>query len=333
MKYLGIDLGTANTSIYLKNQGIVCREPTVVTLDLRTNDIIAVGNESRQMIGKTPETFKIIKPIKDGVIAEFDATAEMLNRYFRQIAGASIFSRPKVVVCVPNGITEVERRALQDVVLEAGAQAVALVEETLAAASGSGIKIENAKGGMIVDIGAGTTESAIISFGSVVLSSTTRTAGDELDEAIITYIRRRYNVLIGEITAETLKKRICTMYQGNDDLSCEVIGRNLSNGLPAVLNITSLEVREAISDPLNDIINNIKQTLEAAPPELASDILDFGIILTGGCALIKGLDALIQQITGIKTTVAQKPLDAVALGVGKMMEIPNLSNLIQFKNR
>lgn len=331
MKHLGIDLGTSNTLVYVKGKGIALREPSVVAVEARTNAVVAVGDEARLMLGKTPGSIKALRPVKDGVIAEFDATAEMLHRYFRKTTGNAIFSRPKVVISVPYGVTEVEKRAVQDVTLEAGAQSVALIEEPLAAASGAGLRIDDARGSMIVDLGGGTTEVAVIALGGIVLSSSLRVGGDELDESIVSFIKQKYNVLIGEMTAEALKRQIGAAFPDPDGGVMEVRGRNLVNGLPAILNVTSRDLYDAMYPQLVNIVGSVKATLEKTPPELSSDIFDNGIVLTGGGALLRGMDALLTQVTGIRTMTMKNPLDAVAIGIGKMMDTPNIDGVVRFK--
>ncbi len=239
MKSIGIDLGTANTIVYLKGRGIILREPSVVAIDQRGRHVVAVGSEAKLMLGKTPGSISALRPLKNGVIAEFDATAAMLRHFFKKVSGNTLMSRPKVIICIPYGVTEVEKRAVEDVTLEAGAQSVALIEEPVAAAIGSGLRVEDARGSMIVDIGGGTTEVAVLSLGGIVLSTSLRTAGDELDDAISSYIKRKYNVLIGDVTAEALKKRIGSVHPSFDKGTMEVRGRNLMNGLPAIINVTS----------------------------------------------------------------------------------------------
>lgn len=324
MKYIGIDLGTANTIIYMKGRGIVLREPSVVAIETRSRNVVAVGSEAKLMLGKTPGSISALRPLKDGVIAEFDATAAMLRHFFKKVAGRTIISRPKVIICIPYGVTEVEKRAVEDVTLEAGAQSVALIEEPLAAAIGSGLRVGDARGSMIVDIGGGTTEVAVLSYGGIVLSTSIRAAGNELDAAIAAYIKRKYNVLIGDVTAESLKKAIGSCHPAFDRGIVEVRGRNLANGLPAVLGVSSADVREAMSEGIRTITDGIKATLESTPPELSSDIFDKGIVLSGGGALLPGLDMLIAQSTGIRTFVAKNPLDCVAHGIGRSIESDQL---------
>ncbi|MBQ2469095.1 MAG: rod shape-determining protein [Clostridia bacterium] len=334
MKSIGIDLGTANTIVYLKGRGIVLREPSVVAIDQRGRHVVAVGSEAKLMLGKTPGSISALRPLKNGVIAEFDATAAMLRHFFKKVSGNTIMSRPKVIICIPYGVTEVEKRAVEDVTLEAGAQSVALIEEPVAAAIGSGLRVEDARGSMIVDIGGGTTEVAVLSLGGIVLSTSLRTAGDELDEAISSYIKRKYNVLIGDVTAEALKKRIGSVHPSFDKGTMEVRGRNLMNGLPAIINVTSAEIRESMADEIRSIIESIRVTLENTPPELSSDIYDSGIVLSGGGALLPGLDLLVSRITGIRTVVAKNPLDCVAIGIGRVIEsVGELSGVVNFRGR
>ncbi len=334
MKNIGIDLGTANTLVYLKGKGIVMREPSVVAIDKRGRHVVAVGNEAKMMLGKTPGSITAMRPLKDGVIAEFDATAEMLRHFFKRVAGNTIMSRPKVIICIPYGVTEVEKRAVEDVTLEAGAQSVALIEEPFAAAIGSGLRVEDARGSMIVDIGGGTTEVAVLSLGGIVLSTSIRTAGDELDAAISAYIKKKYNVLIGEVTAENLKKSIGAVHPSIDRGFMEVRGRNMLNGLPAIINVSSREISEAMSDEIRAILDGIKTTLENTPPELSSDIYDSGIVLSGGGALLPGIDMMVARATGIRTYVAKNPLDCVVYGIGRVIEsVGDLGGVVNFRAR
>ena len=333
-KNIGIDLGTANTIVYVRGKGIVLREPSVVAVEQRSKKVVAVGNAAKQMLGKTPGSIIAMRPMKDGVIAEFDFTTAMLRDFFKRTAGSTVFSHPRVIVCIPYGVTEVERRAVEDVTLEAGAQSVALIEEPIAAAIGSGLRVEDAKGSMIVDIGGGTTEVAVTSLGGIVLSTSLRIAGDELDESIVNYIKKRYNILIGEITAEMLKKKIGSVHPGVDRGSMEIRGRNLLNGLPAIITVTTADIREAMHEQVFHIVEAIRTTLENTPPELSSDIYDNGIMLAGGGALLGGLDALINHVTGIKATIAKVPLDAVAVGIGHVIEsMGDANDIVQFRGR
>ena len=331
-KSIGIDLGTANTIVYVKGKGIVLREPSVVAVEARSRRVVAVGNEAKLMLGKTPGSIRAMRPLKDGVIAEFDVTAAMLHHFFNRVAGNALFSRPRVIICIPYGVTEVEKRAVQDVTLEAGAQSVALIEEPIAAAIGSGLKVANAQGSMIVDIGGGTTEVAVMSLGGIVLSTSLRSAGDELDDAIIAYMKRKHNILIGEMTAEMLKKNIGSVYPQSDRGNMVIRGRNLTNGLPATISVSSAEIREAIREPISEILTMVKMTLEETPPELSADIFDFGIMLAGGGALLGGLPDLITERTGVRVTVAKKPLDSVALGIGRVID-GNYNDVVRYRAR
>lgn len=334
MKSIGIDLGTANTLVYVRGKGITLREPSVVAVEAQTRKVVAVGSEAKMMLGKTPGSIVAMRPLRNGVIAEFDITAAMLRHYFKKVSGNTILSRPKVIVCIPYGVTEVEKRAVEDVTLEAGAQSVALVEEPIAAAIGSGLRVDDARGSMIVDIGGGTTEVAVLSLGGIVLSKSERVAGDELDEAITSYIKRKYNVLIGETTAEILKKRIGSVHPSTDRGSMEIRGRNLLNGLPAIVTISSAEIREAINDEVQHIVESIRNTLEMTPPELASDIYDTGIMLSGGGALLAGLDLMISRVTGIRTFIAKNPIDSVVVGIGRIIETTgDASSYVNYRAR
>ncbi len=333
MKSIGIDLGTANTLIYVKGRGIALREPSVVAVEARSRKVVAVGSEAKLMLGKTPGSIVAMRPLKDGVIAEFDITAAMLRHYFKKVSGNTILSRPRVSVCIPYGVTEVEKRAVEDVTLEAGAQSVSLIEEPIAAAIGSGLRVEDARGSMIVDIGGGTTEVAVLSLGGIVLSTSLRIAGDELDESIIAYIKRKYNILIGDVTAEMLKKRIGSVHPAADRGEMRVQGRNLLNGLPAIVAVNSAEIREAMEDQIQHIVESIRTTLENTPPELAADIYDTGIMLSGGGAMLAGLPLLISRITGIRTVVAKSPIDSVVTGIGRIIESDGIAANARFRSR
>lgn len=327
-------MGTANTLVYMKGKGIVLREPSVVAIDSRGSKVLAVGGEAKLMLGKTPGAISALRPLKNGVIADFDYTATMLHYFFKKVVGSTLFSRPKVIVCIPYGVTGVERRAVEDATLEAGAKSVALIEEPIAAAIGAGLRVGDARGSMIVDIGGGTTEVAVISLGGIVISNSLRIAGDELDNAIVSYIKRKYNVLIGEITAEMLKKTIGSVHPSTDSGVMEIRGRNLLSGLPAIIQINSAEIREAMGEQISHIVDCIRTTLEKTPPELSSDIYDMGIALSGGGALLNGLDVLLAQTTGIRATIAKRPLDCVACGIGKVIEsATNNPNTVMYRNR
>ncbi len=323
---IGIDLGTANTLVYMKGKGIVMREPSVVAMDVKENMVMAVGREAKEMIGRTPGSISAVRPLKDGVIADFDVTSEMLKYFIRTAVHSTVFSRPRVVICIPSGVTEVERRAVEEAARNAGAKAVELVEEPMAAAIGAGLQVNEAAGCMVVDIGGGTSEVAVISLGDIVTKCSVRTAGDDFDEAIISYIKKKYNLLIGERTAEDIKIRIGSAFPYEDETTMDVKGRNLVDGLPKNITISSEEVREALADPVSAIVDAIRSTLESTPPELSADIIDNGIMLTGGGAMLRGLDVLVSRETGMPVHVAENPLDCVAVGTGKCLDIGMVSN-------
>lgn len=333
-KIVGIDLGTANTLICTKGKGIVLRSPSVVAISKADRSVVALGKEARRMLGKTPEGILAFRPLKDGVIADPEVTAKMIRAFFEYTDSISLFARPSAIVCIPFGVTEVEKRAVEDATFEAGARSVALIEEPLAAAIGTGLRVGGARGSMIVDIGGGTTEVAVISLGGIVASNSVRVAGDEFDEAIISYLRRRRGILIGSATAEALKIRIGSAHPSCDAGEMEVCGRSLDSGLGAVMKIRSSEVREAISGNLEQIIYAIKKTLEQTPPELSADIYDFGIMLSGGGALLRGIDKLITERTGIQVKIAPRPLESVCAGILRVIESEGkLGNLLQYRGR
>ena len=323
---IGIDLGTANTLVYMKGKGIVMREPSVVAVDKKNETVMAVGSEAKEMIGRTPGSIQAMRPLKDGVIADFDVTAEMLKHFIRSAVRSTVFNRPRVIVCIPSGVTEVERRAVDEAAHSAGAKEVELIEEPMAAAIGAGLKVEDAAGSMVVDIGGGTSEVAVISLGDIVNSCSVRTAGDDFDEAIVSYIKKKYNLLIGERTAENIKISIGSAFPYEDESVLEVKGRNLVDGLPKSITVSSEEIREALADPVGAIVDAIRSTLETTPPELSVDIIDNGIMLTGGGALLRGLDVLINRETGMPVHVAENPLDCVAVGTGKCLDLGMVSN-------
>ena len=308
-KDIGIDLGTANTLVYMKGRGIIMREPSVVAVDPRSDElrVRSVGHEAKAVIGRAPGSIVAVRPLKDGVIADFDVTAAMLQSFIRQACGNSILARPRVVICVPSGVTEVERRAVRQAAAKAGARQVTVIEEPMAAAIGSGLPTTDAVGSMIVDIGGGTAEVAVISLSGIVASRSVRCAGDALDQSIIAFIKRKYNLLVGERTAEQIKIEIGSACPQDPETSMEIKGRNLVDGLPKDILIRSEEVRDAMNDCLLRIVEAIKDTLECTPPELSSDIIDRGIMLSGGGALLRGLDTLIQNETGIEVHIAAKP--------------------------
>lgn len=317
---IGVDLGTANTLVCLKGKGIIMREPSVVAYDIRNDAVRAVGHQAKEMIGRTPGSIVAVRPLKDGVIADFDVTAAMLKRFVSIAMKGSIFSRVRMVICIPSGVTEVESRAVIDAAKMAGASDIDLVEEPMAAAVGAGLPVGDATGNMIVDIGGGTSEVAVVSLGDIVTAQSVRIAGDDLDEAIINYIRRKHNLIIGNRTAEQIKIDIGSVIPYENETSVEIKGRNQVDGLPANVVITAEEVRRAIADPVSQIIDTIRLTLEKTPPELAADIIDRGITLTGGGALLRGLAEKIAEETGIAVTVAPNPLDCVVLGTQKRLE-------------
>lgn len=316
---IGVDLGTANTLVCFKGK-IIMREPSVVAYDIRNDAVRAVGTEAKEMIGRTPGSIVAVRPLKDGVIADFDVTAAMLKRFVRQAMKGSFFSRVRMVICVPSGVTEVESRAVRDAAEKAGASDIDLIEEPMAAAVGAGLPVWDAAGSMVVDVGGGTSEVAVISLGDIVTSQSIRIAGDDMDEAIINYVRRKHNLIIGERTAEQIKIEIgsATPYDGEG--SVEIKGRNQVDGLPKNVIITAEEVRNAMSDTIYQIIDTIRLTLEKTPPELAADIMDRGVTMTGGGALLRGFAELIAEETGIPVTVAANPLDCVVLGTAKRLE-------------
>jgi rod shape-determining protein MreB and related proteins len=320
---LAIDLGTANTLVYVKGKGIVLSEPSVVAVrkDAKGyNRILAVGKEAKMMLGRTPGNIVAIRPMKDGVIADFEVTEAMLRHFIRKVHNRRTLIRPRIIICVPSGITQVEKRAVRESAESAGAREVYLIEEPMAAAIGAGLPITEPTSNMVVDIGGGTTEVAVISLAGIVFSKSVRVGGDKIDEAILQYVKRKYNLLIGERTAEVIKTTIATAYPQDEPESIEVKGRDLVSGIPKTLTIDSEEVRIAISEQIDTIIEVVKVALEQTPPELAADIVDRGIFLTGGGALLKNLDVLLREETGLPITIADDPLSAVVLGSGKTLE-------------
>ena len=330
---IGIDLGTANTLVYMKGRGIIIREPSVVAVDARTDElrVRCVGHEAKAIIGAAPNSILAVRPLKDGVIADFAITATMLQSFIRQACGSRLFVRPRVVICVPSGVTEVERRAVRQAAAKAGARQVTVIEEPMAAAIGAGLPTAEPVGSMIVDIGGGTAEVAVISLSGIVASRSVRCAGDALDQSITSFIKRKYNLLVGERTAEQIKLEIGSACPPDPtdtehgETTMEIKGRNLVDGLPKDILIRSEEVREAMNENLMRIVEAIKDTLECTPPELSSDIIDRGIMLSGGGALLRGLDTLIQNETGIEVHIAEAPLDCVALGAGAVLDHPDLA--------
>lgn len=317
---IGIDLGTANTLVYLKDHGVVLREPSIVAVKAGTTRVLAVGDEAKRMLGRTPGNITAIRPLKDGVIADFEITEAMLRHFITKAHGARRIIRPRVVIAVPSGITEVEKRAVKDSALHAGAREVFLIEEPMAAAIGVGLPVTDPAANMIVDIGGGTTEVAIISLAGIVFSRSVRVAGDELDEAITNYIKRTYSILIGERTAEDIKLQIGSAYPLEKEMSMDVKGRDLVAGLPKTIHVSSKEIREALIEPISTIVNAVRITLERCPPELSADLVDHGVVLAGGGALLRGLDKLIAEETGLPVHIAEDPLSAVVEGTGRALQ-------------
>lgn len=333
-KDIGIDLGTANTLVFMKGKGVIMREPSVVAVDTKNDTVKFVGNEAKEVIGRTPGSIVVVRPLKDGVIADFDVTASMLRIFIKKACGPSLLFKPRVVICIPSGVTEVERRAVREASLNAGAGQVMIIEEPMAAAIGAGLPVQEATGNMVVDIGGGTSEVAVISLNGIVASRSVRTGGDEFDIAIINYIKRKFNLLIGERSSELIKIEIGTAFPGPEELKLDIKGRNLINGLPKNIEITSEDVREALQESLEKIVEAIKETLERTPPELAADIIDRGITLTGGGALLRGIDRLINSETGIEVHIAENPLDCVANGTGAVLDhMDILGDVLQVDNK
>ncbi len=316
---IGIDLGTANILVYIKGKGIVLREPSVVAIDKNTNQVLAVGEEARRMLGRTPGNIVAIRPLRDGVISDYDVTEKMLRHFIKKVCKNRIL-KPRIIICVPSGVTEVEERAVQDASMQAGARKTYLIEEPIAAAIGAGIDISKACGSMIVDIGGGTTDIAVISLGGTVVSKSIKVAGDKFDEAIVRYMRKKHNVMIGERTAEEMKVTIGSAFPRETEVSMDVRGRNLISGLPKTINVTSTEMLNALQEPIADIVEATHYVLEKTPPELVADIGDRGIILTGGGSLIWGLDKLLQEKLGINIVIADDALSCVAVGTGKALD-------------
>ncbi len=318
---IGIDLGTASVLVYVKGKGVVLKEPSVVAFDRDTNKIKAIGEEARLMLGRTPGNIVAVRPLRQGVISDYTVTEKMLSYFINRTVGKSLFGRkPRISVCVPSGATEVEKKAVEDATYQAGAREVSIIEEPVAAAIGAGIDISKPCGNMIVDIGGGTADIAVISLGGVVVSSSIKVAGDDFDEAIVRFMRKKHNLLIGERTAEEIKINVGTVYKRPENLTMDVRGRNLVTGLPKTVTVTSEETEEALREPAYQIVDAVHNVLERTPPELAADISDRGIVLTGGGSLIQGLEELIEEKTGINTMTAEDPLTAVAIGTGKYIE-------------
>ena len=324
---IGVDLGTANVLIYVKNKGIVLKEPSVVAVNRDNNQVLAVGEEARQMIGRTPGNIVAIRPMRDGVIADFDITETMLRHFIEKVTGRSLMLRPRIMVCIPSSITMVEKRAIQEAAEQAGARRTHLIEEPLAAALGAGLDISDAYGSMVVDIGGGTTDIAVISLGGIVISSSLKVAGDKFDEAIIEYIKNTFKLMIGERTAEDIKMEVGAAFGDARHAKKNITGRDLLTGLPKNIEVTTEQISEALNPYVTQIVDSVKDVLEKCPPELASDIMDHGIILTGGGAMLYGLDELIRRETQIPTSLADDPMSCVALGTGKALDhIDKLDN-------
>lgn len=324
---IGVDLGTANVLVYIKGKGVVLREPSVVAIDRDSNKVLAIGEEARKMLGRTPGNIVAIRPLREGVIADYDTTESMLRHFIEKVAGRSFIFKPRIMVCIPSGVTTVEKRAVLEAAVQAGARKTYLIEEPLAAALGAGLDISEPYGAMVVDIGGGTTDVAVISLGGIVASESLRIGGDKFDDAIVRYVKKEYNMMIGERTAEEIKMNIGTAIRGRREGSMEVRGRDLLSGLPKTVRMSAVEIGEALNEPVEAIVQCVKAVLETTPPELAADIMDRGIVMTGGGALLYALDELIQKETGIPTYLAEDPLSCVALGTGKALEsIGNLED-------
>ncbi|MBC7374868.1 MAG: rod shape-determining protein [Frankiales bacterium] len=317
---LAVDLGTANTLVYVRGRGVVLNEPSVVALNTTTGSVVAVGTEAKRMIGRTPANIVAIRPLRDGVIADFETTERMLRYFIQKVHRRRYFTKPRIVVCVPSGITGVEQRAVKDAGYQAGARRVYIIEEPMAAAIGAGLPVHEPTGNMVVDIGGGTTEVAVISLGGIVTSQSIRTGGDRLDQAVIAYIKREYSLMLGERTAEDIKMAIGSAFPTQDEPVAEIRGRDLVSGLPKTIVVSAEEIRKAMEEPVNAIIDAVKATLDTCPPELAGDVMQHGIVLTGGGALLHGLDERLRHETGMPIKVADNPLHSVAIGSGRCVE-------------
>ena len=330
---MGIDLGTANTLVFVKGKGIVLSEPSVVAINSNTKRPLAVGTEAKLMIGRTPGNIVAIRPLKDGVIADFDITQSMLTYFIQKSAAKKGVVSARIAICVPYGVTEVEKKAIEEAAQQAGAKEVFLIEEPMAAAIGAGLRVEEPEGNMVVDIGGGTSEIAVISLGGIDTAESIRIGGNKLDEAIVNYVKKEYNLLIGERTAEDVKINIGSAYKDGEEVTSQISGRDLVTGLPKKIDISSAEIRDALKDPINTIVNGIKITLEKTKPELAADLMENGIMLTGGGALLKGLDLLVKEETGMPVFIAEYPLDCVAIGTGKSVEDQEIFEKVLVANK
>ena len=317
---IGIDLGTASVLVYIRGRGVVLKEPSVVAFDRDTNKIKAIGEDARLMLGRTPGNIVAVRPLRQGVISDYTVTEKMMKYFIQKAVGKRTFRKPRIAVCVPSGVTEVEKKAVEDATFQAGAREVYIIEEPIAAAIGAGIDISKPCGNMVVDIGGGTTDIAVISLGGTVVSTSIKVAGDDFDDALVRYMRKKYNLLVGERTAEDIKIRIGCCYPRVEDDFMEVRGRNLVTGLPRIIKVSTGETEEALKEPCNQIVEAVHSVLEKTPPELAADIADRGIVLTGGGSLLQGLEELITSKTGINTVTAEDPMTAVAIGTGRYVE-------------
>src|SRR5687768_4370881 len=317
---MAVDLGTANTLVYVRGKGIVLNEPSVVAINTNTKGILAVGTEAKRMIGRTPGNIVAIRPLKDGVIADFETTERMLRYFIQKVHRRRHFAKPRIVVCVPSGITGVEQRAVEQAGYQAGARKVYIIEEPMAAAIGAGLPVHEPTGNMVVDVGGGTTEVAVISLGGIVTSQSIRTGGDKLDQAIMTYVKKEYSLMLGERTAEDIKIAVGSAFPRPDEPHAEIRGRDLVSGLPKTIVVSADEIRKALEEPVNAIIDAVKATLDKCPPELSGDVMDRGIVITGGGALLKGMDERLRHETGMPIHVTDRPLDSVAMGSGKCVE-------------
>ncbi len=330
---IGIDLGTANTLVFVRGQGIVLNEPSVVAVEVSTGKILAIGSEARRMLGRTPGEIQAIRPLKDGVIADFEITERLLSDFIRRVVRHKFLMKPRIVICVPSGITEVEKRAVRDSAENAGARDVFLIQEPMAAAIGVGLPVDQPSGNMVIDIGGGTSEIAVIALNGIVNNTSIRIAGDEMNDAIVTYLKKNFNLLIGDLTAEEIKMKIGSAVELEREDSLDIKGRDLVAGVPKNLKVSSAQVREALTEPVGAIIDAVRLSLEQTPPELASDILDRGIILTGGGALLRGLDKRIRQETNLPVIVAEDPLTCVARGTGVVLENMNKYAKVLIRSR
>ena len=317
---MAVDLGTANTLVYVRGRGVLLNEPSVVALSTQTREILAVGSEAKRMLGRTPDNITAIRPMKDGVIADFESTEQMLRIFIQQVHRRRYFAKPRLVICVPSGITSVEQRAVKEAGYQAGARRVYIVEEPMAAAIGAGLPVHEATGNMVVDVGGGTTEVAVISLGGIVTSLSVRIAGDDLDQAIVSWFKKEYSLMLGERSAEDVKMTLGSAFPMTSEPDADVRGRDLVSGLPRTVNVSSAEIRQALEEPLHGIVDAVRTTLDKTPPELAGDIMDRGLVLSGGGALLRGLDERLRHETGMPVHVAQEPLHSVAMGAGKCVE-------------